>query len=303
MFVFFWGRLHYGAIDEFDGAYVATLFSHFQGMPFMPQGTYVVFPRKPGVPLQTVRVASDARSENLGWARAWGLVAVGAVAVGGVIAIFTAGSGLVDVALPTAVPLLALAAYLWLLRGTRAARRGLLRAYFVSTGLPADPARLVDGRDLAKRLCATLERRCEEVAPEDYRQGSKAGRPWSEIALDPKTTDLRLLAEALTLARVEGALAADDRRDPSASEALHDALWKRLRERGPSIVTTRASETSMRAIGGAVFAFLVVLLLSFGHLMHLGRLAAEARRSSEPRSVAPGATAGDVYRPSVAVPV
>ena len=179
------GRSYYGAVDEVDGACVATQFTFFNGVPILPLDTYVLFRQERGAARRVLRIPRDRRSLALGYARPWSALLLLATTMGVFLALVTReiGGG-VGLAV-SALPLASLAFFFWSLGGTKAERRGQIRAYFVATGIPADPARLGGLRDkIATDLRAVLIERCTSAVREDYRdvaaaRPSRGGRsPW-----------------------------------------------------------------------------------------------------------------------------
>jgi hypothetical protein len=275
-----WGRAFVGEIDEVDGACVATLASHFMGLPVHAHGSFVVFPATSQGPSRTISLPLQRDSHRLGYLRRWGAPGLMFVMVS-TMSISSAAPFGSAMAVGVVVPLLLAGLYLRCLRRTAPDRRGVLRAYGVSTGIPADPGRL---GSLRERIEADVRRTLDErygQADRDYREAAEP-RSWAAVALDPAVTDLGLVARALTLTRLEASRA--DRSERQALDETHAELWRKLRRLDPSIVAVGSARRSSPYL---VFVILGCLYFALGPLMFIMMRVADQREAARPRPPKP----------------
>ena len=207
------GTLAMGRVERVAGCVVLTRFSMINGLPLRAFDSFVDMSALNGG--AAIPIDRHRRSVLAGFLRPW-------------LTALAAGLVLCSVAWPlllvVAVPLLALAGYLWAFYGQLSpseTRRRL--AYATWTGVPFDPAYLPDATTVS--FAATLRQVVDErtaQAPVGYR--AKLAEPWMAVAVD--SDDPELLIASLVRARVER-LGADAARRAEL-DALHDAVWVKL---------------------------------------------------------------------------
>jgi hypothetical protein len=224
VFVFFVsGRRTYGKVDEVDGAYVTTTFSHVWWLPFVPKGSWLGVEQASGGQLQDVAIGWSSKSVAAGYLRVWCpvLLAFG-------IALW---SNRTDVGQEKPWALLigsaiGLVASWTVLARVSPTAREQRRIYAEFAGCAVDVALLYGQRAAIRaRLHAALRERFMFVAP-SYRGDAGPDPDWFAIALGADATDAAFLQAAVTLARLDlGEAKGEARRDLAR---IHQAIWKKL---------------------------------------------------------------------------
>jgi hypothetical protein len=236
-----YGTRFYGTVERCGTSRIATRFFHIYGMPLLPLGSVLVTEEGEDNSYRGIPLGLHLRSLAAGYARLWlPLAAVVmlivawqgsetyAVEEGGVSGPVTlAGLGLAT---------LAGSIWAWVRLGKLSLEERAQRMVYADfTGIPADVALLGELRSsLRVRLLEQLEQRTLEVAATGYRIGIDASAGWDRVALEPSVRDRHFVATALTVARIEWALARAPQR--AAYAERHARLWSKLRELDPNVM-------------------------------------------------------------------
>lgn len=212
-----------GRIAQHQSTFIATRMRWVNLTPLFPEGTFLVFTDPTTHRQHVVPIPFDGRSLFAAYGRIWpfSLLAVG------LLSLFAWHQPLLGALLTGGSTLVLLAAFLiGRLSPTARAQR---RAYVGLTGgVPVDPALLVHGDpELRSRIHAGLVARGGHLDTSTYRTHHDPETEWIDIALEPRMNDAAYLCAALTLVRIDQAVATATERTRLAE--AHEAIWARLR--------------------------------------------------------------------------
>jgi hypothetical protein len=236
-----YGTRLYGTVERCGASRVATRFFHIYGMPLVPLGSVLVTEEGEDNTYRGIQLGLNLRSLVAGYARLWLPLAAVVMLIVAWQGSDTysmdegAASGTVTRA-GLGIAARAGAIWAWVRLGKLSLEERAQRMVYADfTGIPADVALLGELKSsLREKLLQQLEQRAPEVAATGYRIGVDAAAGWDRVALEPSVRDRSFVASALTLARIEWALARGPQR--AASADLHARLWSKLRELDPNVM-------------------------------------------------------------------
>lgn len=238
--IIIYGTRLYGTVERCGTSRIATRFFHVYGMPLVPLGSVLVTEEGEDNTYRGIQLGLHLRSLAAGYARLWLPLAAVAMLIAAwqgsdSYATDEGSSGTVTMA-GLGIAALAGAIWAWVRLGKLSLEQRAQRMVYADfTGIPADVALLGDTKSsLREKLLQQLEQRAPEVAATGYRIGIDAAAGWDRVALEPSVRDRNFVASALTLARIDWALARGTQR--AASADLHARLWSKLRELDPNVM-------------------------------------------------------------------
>jgi hypothetical protein len=224
MMISWFGQRLYGRVDEQSGSCIATLFFHWNWMPIVPLGSFLVT-ADGHIPL-----GANLRSILAGYVRTWGVLAAVILTIVGYFKIVNepdpnAAFATALVGLLVVVGVILSHTWLGRLSEDQRAQRSV---YERVTGSAVDVALLGDSRQaLAATLKAFIARKIEGLPASGYRASVTLGEACYAAALNPAVKDSALIEAAFTVARLEWSLTSGASR--AAAAETHGRLWERLR--------------------------------------------------------------------------
>lgn len=218
--IFFFGSRRLGTVFAVGNARVETEFFCVNFLPLFPVRSRFCVTGDGGAdeaeldhPIPLVRASVIA-----GFARAWGLV----LGLGLLAHAVLGRDGVAHGSLLLGVVLLAITTWAWTSLGAPSADDvARLRVYQSFTTYPVDPTLFDEdvASELRARLATVMKERVPMLGAGTYREMPDA-REFEAIARHPDVRDPEFLRAAMTLARV------------TRDDALHDAIWEKLKKLG-----------------------------------------------------------------------
>ena len=232
--ILIYGHRLYGRMAKFAGTCVAARFIHLYYLPLIPIGSFLVLGPAGDGQDRVIKIGFHWGSIGLTYLRTASVAAV-ALAIFSIVNATRYGAQSADIGVAAAAVLLA--AGLIYLAWSRLGRLGVEHkaqrsVYYDCVGTFADVAHLGPAREqMRDKLLGELRLR-----------GDEQKRGWREQAGDAACTDVPFLKKALTLCRLEWALAKGGDRAVLMHE--HRVIFQRLAAQSPEILKTAELEVS-----------------------------------------------------------